>query len=450
METNDKFVKIEALQQLAKEALKNEDTATATTYLNEMDELQSKVEKEEEVEARLVKAMTAERTPRNSVPVTSTDIEVDSINEKRADGKYRGHVDADYKPAGWNKTLPAMSQSSWVLEKAGQNLKDESKFQADTFSKWFTSQSQDKWFREASADERKAMEQGTDAEGGFYVPEEFINQNTLIRGTLGGRLQDSCTVFNVNSKDGYLPTTAGVVMANLAEEGAYTGVEQTPTIGQIAFSIDKFSGLTRVSDELLDNSVPNLPGVLSEIFAQAWGRLQDTMITGGNGTGKYMGIVGGTDYAGDATQFYTMANATSIVAADITGGFYSVPGQYREADDFRWIFPSAILALIASIGSAAAGVHAIDSLVNAPDEFLMGRRVVANDNTGSGLGATITSTEKVGVAGNMKQYYIFNRAGFSISRNDSLYQGNGQVGFFANVRSDGQFVRDGFKILRAA
>jgi len=174
------------------------------------------------------------------------------------------------------------------------------------------------------------------------------------------------------------------------------------------------------------------------------------MITGGNGTNAYNGIVGGTDYAGNATQFYTMANATSIVAADITGGFYDVPGQYREADDFRWIFPSAILALIASIGSTAAGVHAIENLTDAPDEFLMGRRVVANDQTGSGLGSTITSTEKVGVAGNMKQYYIFNRAGFSISRNDSLYQGNGQIGFFANVRSDGQFVRDGFKILRAA
>ena len=80
----------------------------------------------------------------------------------------------------------------------------------------------------------------------------------------------------------------------------------------------------------------------------------------------------------------------------------------------------------------------------------MGRRVVANDNTGSGLGSTITSTEKVGIAGNMKQYYIFSRAGFSISRNDSVYQPNGQIAYFANVRSDGQFVRDGFKILRAA
>ena len=450
METNDEFVKINALRELAEESLKNEDADAANKYLDEMTALQDVADKKANAEERLVKARTAERQPRNRVPVTSEDVAIDSVNEKRADGRYRGHVDADYKPAGYNKHLPAMSQASWVKDKMGSNLKQDAEFQTATFTKWFTSPSQSAFFQNASAEEVKAMQEGTDNEGGYYVPDEFINENVLIRGTLGGQLQDSCTVINVNSKSGYMPTTASVTMAHVAEEGAYTGAEQTPVVGQIAFNIDKYAGLTRVSDELLEDSVPNLGGVLSEIFSSAWGRLQDKMITGGSGTNAYNGIIGGTDYAGNATQFFTMANATSIVAADITGAYFSVPAQYREADAFRWIFNSDIFSLITSIGVTAAGVHAIDSLTNAPDSFLMGRAVAINDNTGSGIGTSITSTEKCGVAGNMKQYYIFNRTGFSISRNDSLYQGNGQVGFFANVRSDGAFVRDGFKILRAA
>jgi HK97 family phage major capsid protein len=450
METNEKFVKINALRELAEASLKNEDSDAANKYLDEMEALQDVAEKEAHAEERLVKAQTAERQPRNRVPVTSEDVSVDSINEKRADGRYRGHVDADYKPAGYNKALPAMSQASWVQDKMGSNLKQDAKFQAQTFAKWFTSSSQADFFQNASAEEAKAMQESTDAEGGFYVPDEYINENVLIRGTLGGQLQDSCTVINVNSKSGYMPTTASVVMAHVAEEAALTGAEQTPVVGQIAFNIDKYAGLTRVSDELLEDSIPNLGGVLSEIFSQAWGRLQDKMITGGSGTNAYSGIIGGSDYAGNSTQFFTMANATSIVAADITGAYFDVPAQYREADAFRWIFNSDIFSLITSIGVTAAGVHAIDSLTNAPDSFLMGRAVAINDNTGSGIGTSITSTEKCGVAGNMKSYYIFNRSGFSISRNDSLYQGNGQVGFFANVRSDGQYVRDGFRILRAA
>jgi HK97 family phage major capsid protein len=450
METNEEFVKINALAELAEESLKNEDPDTANKYLDEMTALQDIADKKAQAEERLVKARTAERQPRNRVPVTSEDVSIDSINEKRSDGKYRGHVDSNYRPAGYNKSLPAMSQASWVQDKMGSNLKEDAKFQTEVFTKWFTSSSQADFFQNASTEEAKAMQEGTDAEGGFYVPDEFINDNVLIRGTLGGQLQDSCTVINVNSKSGYMPTTASVVMAHVAEEAAMTGAEQTPVVGQIAFNIDKYAGLTRVSDELLEDSVPNLGGVLSEIFSSAWGRLQDKMITGGSGTNAYNGIIGGSDYSGSATQFFTLANATSVVAADIPGAYFDVPAQYREADTFRWIFNSNIMALITSIGSAAAGIHAIDSLTNAPDSFLMGRAVVLNDNTGSGIGTTITSTEKIGIAGNMKQYYIFNRAGFSISRNDSLYQGNGQVGFFANVRSDGQFVRDGFTILRAA
>ena len=69
----------------------------------------------------------------------------------------------------------------------------------------------------------------------------------------------------------------------------------------------------------------------------------------------------------------------------------------------------------------------------------------------SGLGATITSTEKIAIFGDFKNYYIFDRVGFTIRRNDSLYMENDQVGFFASRRGDGQVgLTDAFKIPRAA
>ena len=240
-------------------------------------------------------------------------------------------------------------------------------------------------------------------------------------------------------------------MNYLAEEAAFTGVEATPTVGQFAFGVLKVAGLVRVSDELLADSVPNLPALLSQIFQSANGRFQDKEILAGNGTARYNGIVNGTDAAGSSTTFYTLANATSVVAADIIGAYFDVPQQHRGVDSFRWIFPSEISALITSVGTTAAGVHAVDSLVNAPDAFLMGRQVLNVDVTGQPLGTTITSTEKIGVAGNMSAYYLFERAGISIRRNDSLYMGNGQVGFFATSRSDGRMATaDAVRILRAA
>jgi HK97 family phage major capsid protein len=286
---------------------------------------------------------------------------------------------------------------------------------------------------------------------GYFVPEEFINSTFVIPEANGGQLRDACTVLRVNSKDGYVPTLDSVAMSYLAEEAAYTGAEQTPTVGQVSFGVLKIAGLTRVSDELLADSVPNLPALLTQIFQSANGRFQDKEILAGNGTARYNGIVNGVDGAGSSVTYSTLANATSVIASDIVSAYFNVPQQHRGVENFRWIFPSAISALINGIGATAAGVHAIDSLTNAPDAFLMGRQVLNVDVAGQPFGTTITSTEKIGLAGNMSAYYLFERAGMSIRRNDSLYMGNGQVGFFATARSDGRMATaEAFKILRAA
>jgi HK97 family phage major capsid protein len=451
-----KFSHAESLRLMAEKSLAEGDLDRARTLTDEMEAVQEEAETESDLTSRLEKAMKSDMKPMNTVPVASADVLLDQKNEQRADGRYRGHTDANYRPAGWVKSdagrdLPAMAQPSWVLEKAGDAIKADAEFQTGTWLKWFTSKSESSFFRNASADETKAMQEDTDNEGGYFVPEEFISQTFNIPDAPGGQLRDKCTVVRVTSKDGYLPTLGGTTFAAIAEEAAYTGVESTPVVGQVSYATQKYGSLIRVSDELLADSIPNLPNLLSAIFASAWGRKSQAMITGGNGTNTYQGIVNGTDGAAASTTFYTMANATSIVAADIVGAYFDVPAQFRSVDSFAWVFTSELGALINSVGVTAAGVHAISDLTNAPDSFLMGRPVVYSDVTGTALGTSVTSTEKCGVAGDFSSYYLFERAGISVSRNDSLYQGNGQVGFFAKSRGDGRMaVADAFRILRAA
>ena len=452
----NKFEQAKSLGLLVEKALREDEVIRAKELTEEMEAILEVAEVEADVTRRLEKARELDLQPLNTVPVASSDVALDRKNEQRADGRYRGHVDSDYRPAGWVKSdagrdLPAMAQPSWILEKAGSAIKADAEFQTSTWLKWFTAKSERSFFRNASADEQKAMEEDTDTEGGYFVPEQFVNSTFNVLDAPGGQLRDKCTVVRVTGKDGYLPTLGGTTFSAIAEEAAYTGAETTPTVGQVAYSTGKYGSLIRVSDELLADSIPNLPNLLSGIFASAWGRKSQAMITGGNGTNTYQGIVNGTDGAGATTTFYTMANATSIVAADIVGAYFDVPAQWRSVDSFAWVFTSELGALINSVGVTAAGVHAISDLTNAPDAFLMGRPVVYTDVTGNGLGTSITSTEKCGIAGDFASYYLFERAGISVSRNDSLYQGNGQVGFFAKSRGDGRMAtQDAFRILRAA
>ena len=276
---------------------------------------------------------------------------------------------------------------------------------------------------------------------GFFVPEQFINQTIHDPGVPGSQLRPLCNVIRVSSKDGYVPTMGSATWAAIAEEAAYS--DQTPTVGQVAFSLEKSGGLIKVTRELLEDSAVNLPALLTQVFQETAGRFEDVGIISGNNTTQYAGIMSTASVA-----FYTMANATSVVTADLIGTHYALNAQFRS--NATWVMKSAINSLINQIQVTGNGVTGIADITKAPDAFILGRPVVDTDVV-SGLGATITSTEKIAIFGDFRNYYIFDRVGFTIRRNDSLYMENDQVGFFASRRGDGQVgLADAFKIPRAA
>jgi HK97 family phage major capsid protein len=229
--------------------------------------------------------------------------------------------------------------------------------------------------------------------------------------------------------------------AAIAEEAAYA--DQTPTVGQVAFSLEKSGGLVKVTRELLEDSAVNLPALLTQVFQETAGRFEDVGIISGNDSTQYAGIMSNASVA-----FFTMANATSVVTADLIGTHYALNSQFRS--NATWVMKSAINALINAIQVTGSGVTGIADITTSPSAFILGRPVVDTDVV-SGLGATITSTEKIAIFGDFKNYYIFDRVGFTLRRNDSLFMQSDQVGFFASRRGDGQVgLTDAFKIPRAA
>jgi HK97 family phage major capsid protein len=380
------------------------------TFQRLADEAQATMVKADEIDAAAsqVRKLRGDfNQPLNSIPVTSNDVAIYNPMDKSSS------IKGNYKPASWVKGLPAMAQPLWVQEQMGDNIKDEARFMTDTFIKWMRSPSDDMFWKTASPDEAKAMQEDTDAEGGFFVPEAFLASVIHDSGVPGSQLRPLCTVIRVASKDGYIPTMASATWAAIAEEAAPT--ESTPVVGQVNFSIEKSGGLVKVSRELLDDSAINLPALLSQIFQEAAGQYEDVGIISGNNTTQYAGVLSNGDVA-----FYTMANATSVVGADLIGTYYALNAQHRA--NASWVMKSTIASLVNSIAITAAGVHSIPSLTAAPADFILGKPNVLTDVV-SGLGGTITSTEKIGIFGDFKQYYIFDRVGFTIRRNDSLYMG---------------------------
>ena len=201
----------------------------------------------------------------------------------------------------------------------------------------------------------------------------------------------------------------------------------------------------KTSRELLDDSAVNLPSLLGQIFGEASGRFEDVGILNGNDTTTYQGIL----LAAAGVSDVLLASATAVVAADIFNVFYTLEAQHRA--NATWVMPSLISKEINGINATSAGVHSVNDLNTPPASFLLGRPVINNDVTGNGLETSITANDEIAVFGDFRNYYIFDRIGFSIRRNDSLYMETDQIGFFGTRRGDGQVgLAAAFKIMKAA
>ena len=437
METSEIRSHANYLIEKADSTLKDGNVEDSTAMMVEARKALQDADAKDEAAVELAKLKGEINKPMNTVPVASTDVALDNMDEGGANLK------ASYRPPSWVKGLPAAAQPMWVQEKMGVREKEDAEFYKDTFTKYCSAPSHAEFFMSATPQERKAMQEDTDTEGGYFVPEEFINQVIHDSGLPSGTLRANSTVIRVASKDGYIPSMESATWGAIAEEAAFS--DQTPTVGQIPFSIEKSGGLIKVTRELLDDSAINLPSMLTQIFQEAAGRFEDVGILNGDNTTNYAGILPAAQGVSD----YVMASATAVTAADLFGIFYTLQAQHRG--NATWVMNSLISKEINNINATSAGVHSVNDLNTPPAEFLLGKSVSNNDISGNGLADSITAGDEIAVFGDFRNYYIFDRVGFAIRRNDSLYMENDQIGFFATRRGDGQVgLAAAFKILKAA
>lgn len=395
--------------------------------------------------AAQVKAMRGDfNRPTNPVPLTSTEAAVYNPNDSGA--KYS----ADYRPETWVKGFSPALQPQWVRDQMGDNLKAEARFYRDTFARWLRAKNRESlqmFLSSATPAELKAMQENTDNEGGYFVPEEYRTITIHDPGNPGGVHRPFCNVITTGLKDGYIPTLGSVTWAAIAEEAAYG--DNTPTVGQVSFSVRKAGGAVKVASELLEDAAANIPALLSQIFNEARGRWEDQQIIEGDGTTEPEGLR--TTLA--AGQTYTLANATSVVAADIVGAYWTLPAQFRNGA--IWSTSSLFMKQVQSIGATAAGIHFLGTNYPTgtlpPADTLMGKPLALFDGTGWDDAAAIATTEVLGAFGNFKHYYLIDRVGMSIRRDDSIYVANDQVGLFARARQDGRIgLVNAFRLLKAA
>ena len=174
------------------------------------------------------------------------------------------------------------------------------------------------------ADVRNALQIGEDTEGGYLCPDEF--ERKLISALEEENVfRPLATKIQTSSGDRKIPVITQKGEATwMEEEEAYTLSDDA--FGQIALSAYKVGTAIKISEELLNDSVFDLPSYIAKEFARRIGTKEEEAFLIGDGKGKPTGIFAAT---GGAENGATTTGA-AITFDDVIELFYSLKSPYRK------------------------------------------------------------------------------------------------------------------------
>lgn len=280
---------------------------------------------------------------------------------------------------------------------------------------------------------KAAMQEGTDSEGGFLVPEDFYNKIVEKRNLLSFIRQTSAQFIPTSSDSIRVPAegTAATKMVVSAEEAAYD--ENEPTIGDVKIEVHKLTKLIKISEELEADAKANLSGYFTNLFARAMALAENYYFTVGTGGGMPLGILAGAGASGVTTTSETAITSGELVQLVGTlGGGYAGPGcGFLMKNATKWYLAGLTGSPFQFIQTPAGG------------DFLGMPAYVSDD-----MEAIATGKKSV-VYGNFNFYAVAEREGLSVLRDPYTYRAaSGQIGLIAKARIGGSILQaEAFKYL---
>lgn len=273
-----------------------------------------------------------------------------------------------------------------------------------------------------------ALQEGTDSEGGYLVPDEF--ERTLVEALEEENVfRTLAHVIRTSSGDRKIPVVASKGSASwVDEEGAYQ--ESDDAFGQVSIGAYKLGTMIKVSEELLADSVFDLEAYISKEFARRIGSREEESFFNGDGKGKPLGILAA---AGGAEVGVTAASATAITADEVIDLFYSLKAPYRK--NAVWLLNDATVKQIRKLKDSTGQYLWQPSLVAGTPDTILGRPVKT-----SAFMPTAAAGAKTIAFGDFKYYWIADRQGRTFKKLSELFAATGQVGFMGTQRVDGKLI----------
>jgi HK97 family phage major capsid protein len=241
------------------------------------------------------------------------------------------------------------------------------------------------------------LTEGTAANGGYLVPEEFANMIVEDRrdATI---MRQLATVIPVSTDTFHLPTLASRPKTFWRSEAAVKNTS-TAQFGEIVLTPYSLASIVPLSNELVADASLGTGGSIVNLIANLMGTAiaeeEDKAFWTGNGSGKPTGI--------DNYSFVTLtASANDASRADtIIQALYRLPQGYRNSAVV--VANKNTLAKIAVLKDTT-GQYLLTGLANSPTPVLRGRPIYEQNDLPDGKA----------FVGDFRDYYIAERQGVTV------------------------------------
>ena len=270
------------------------------------------------------------------------------------------------------------------------------------------------------------MTVGTDANGGYLVPDEF--DKNIAAGLAEANVIRGISKVITTQYDHKIPVvTTHATAAWTAESGAYN--ESTPVLGQKSLDAHKMTSIIRVSEELMQDSAFNIEAFVTDEIISAFGALEEQAFCVGTGSGQPTGIF----TANGGTVGVTSKDSTAITMDEIFDLIYALKSPYRK--NAKFLTNDNTVRLIRKLKDAnGAYLWQPTNIAGQPD------KLAGFDLITTPYAPTIAAGNRTIAFGDFKNFWVADRRSRTVKRLGELYAANGQIGFAAAQRVDGKVI----------
>lgn len=282
-------------------------------------------------------------------------------------------------------------------------------------------------------EKRADMSVGTNANGGYMVPEGFATTLEKKLLSYGGVMPVAKIVTTATGAPIPMPTwdDTGNSGALLAEAGSI-GSSVAPTIAEVVLLNYKYSSTpVLVSSELLRDSAFDLQSEIASELGVRLARAIEAALTTGDNSSKPQGIVTGSSLG------KTAASATSIGSDEILDLMYSLDQAYWKLPSTGFMMHSSILKEVRKLKDGNGSYLWQPSFQAGAPDTLLGFPVAINQ----GMQSSIATGTKTMLFGAFEKYIVRRVGGVRMYVLNELYRATDQTGFVAFQAADGRILQ---------